>query len=163
MKAMVEYDEEYYRTHDVDYFLTFRGNSLHIASNGSILPNMIDGIKNREVQLSVYGALNKGEFVEREVDVNRKGIIEILKGEGYQEVNDDDIENYAETFVEFAKMGFQSYDTIGSELIQICKPRRERKEGGYTMPQNIPSVPDDYYEIKEEESYGGFSVLSTRQ
>ena len=60
-------------------------------------------------------------------------------------------------------MGFQSYDTIGSELIQICKPRRERKEGGYTMIQNIPSVPDDYYGIKEEENYGGFSVLSTRQ
>ena len=31
------------------------------------------------------------------------------------------------------------------------------------MIQNIPSVPDDYYEIKEEENYGGFSVLSTRQ
>ena len=160
---MVEYDEEYYRTHDIDYFLTFRGDSLHIASNGSILPNMIEGSKNREVKLSIYDALNSGGFVEREVDVNRNAIIEILKEEGYKEVKEDDIENYAESFVEFAKMGFQSYDTIGSELIQICKPRRERKEGGYTMIQNIPSVPDDYYEIKEEENYGGFSVLSTRQ
>lgn len=158
----MEYNDQYYLTHDIDYFLIFRGEPIHVASNGSIPPECIIGEKNREIQKMVYDAQINGGFEERKADVNRNAIIRILENTGHDNVTDNDIDNYAESFESFAKMGFHSYDTIGTDLVKICgSTDTGGVNGNFIMPQSIPSVPDDFFTVDtEKEKYWESSVLS---
>jgi len=46
----MKYRKVYQKTHDIDWFFRYQGNIYHAASNGGILPDLVDSEKNRILQ-----------------------------------------------------------------------------------------------------------------
>ena len=78
---------------------------MHFASNGCMLPNIVDSRINRNIQHKI-AEMNTNE--KNEVVVNVTAIRSLLqKGERY--------EDFIVSFVEFAERGFVSIDTCRTE------------------------------------------------
>jgi len=46
----MRYRRDYQETHDIDWFFRYKGKVYHAASNGGLLPDKVDSLKNRTLQ-----------------------------------------------------------------------------------------------------------------
>ena len=89
----MRYRIDYQETHDIDWFFRYQGKVYHAASNGGILPDVVDSEKNRTVQ-------EKLEDVEGRFPVVYAQNLDTIYGQ------DEDLS----TFAEYASKGFISLD-----------------------------------------------------
>lgn len=123
----MEYTKEYQLSRDIDWFFQFNGIFFHVASNGYVLPRLSETQQNK---------------VPFFVDQENNAIVQIKttkmmndKNNRYNIVvrpNPNNL-NYS-TFIEYARMGFVSLDTIGvNNFIVIARPQK----------YNNIEIPDD--------------------
>lgn len=89
----MRYRIDYQETHDIDWFFRYRGNVYHAASNGGLLPDVIDSKINRTIQESL-------EDVEGTFPVSFAQNVYAFYGQ------DEDLSS----FEEYAAKGFISLD-----------------------------------------------------
>lgn len=102
----MEYSEDYQLSRDIDWFFQYNGVYFHVASNGHLLPTksnndngndtfFVDQNKNAELQCNIEKIIHNSHKEKQKIVVrdNPRGL------------------NYS-TFIEFAKIGFVSLDTI---------------------------------------------------
>lgn len=89
----MRYRKDYQKTHDIDWFFKYKENVYHAASNGGLLPDCVDSMKNRTVQEK----LEKIEGIFKvEIVADKKSI--------YDEGAD------LSSFIEYASKGLISLD-----------------------------------------------------
>lgn len=115
----VHYYSNYAETRDIDCFFKVCDVAYHFASNGQPIPSFITRKTNMAVQDVVYELL---ENTKGEVRINEAVIEELIlkeltevKGADIPSVDDYDgiegmVRDYAESFVEMARLGFVSMD-----------------------------------------------------
>lgn len=91
----MKYRRDYQATHDIDWFFRYKGRVYHAASNGGMLPDVVDSKKNRELQerLEVIEGAFQVEFINR--------------NQNFYNQNED-----LSSFEEYAARGFISLDRI---------------------------------------------------
>jgi hypothetical protein len=108
----MRYKKSYLQTHDLDYFFIKDGKYCHAASAGGDLPASVNNVRIlRNLQRLVHEL--PFLFKESEIIINRQRIIQ-LKG---NKIIDFNITDYIDTFVQFARKGFYSYDRTNLEDI----------------------------------------------
>lgn len=102
----MRYRQDYCETHDIDWFATYRGVPIHVASNGMIVPDFIDSKTNKVIQ----------RYVSRFDEIFQ---VSILAGNQNIESLYEDVEDarnaYLSSFVHMACLGFCSFDSIRDE------------------------------------------------
>lgn len=102
----MRYRQDYCETHDIDWFATYRGVPIHVASNGMIVPDFIDSKTNKVIQ----------RYVSRFDEMFQ---VSILAGsqniESLYEGVEDARNTYLSSFVHMACLGFCSFDSIRDE------------------------------------------------
>jgi hypothetical protein len=103
----MRYRRDYQETHDIDWFFQYQGKVYHAASNGGLLPDLIDSDKNREVQIRLeeivgsFGCVLADDVVERYgqdadlssfTDYAKKGFISLDRTELSEEYSNDYIQ-----------------------------------------------------------------------
>lgn len=113
------YFSNYAESHDIDCFFRIGDKAFHFASNGQPIPDFILRNKNIEIQNAVYERL---EYAQGEADVHKEVVETLIRRELEGLGNTDnfladeryDVESmvneYAESFVEIARLGFISMD-----------------------------------------------------
>jgi hypothetical protein len=102
----MRYRQDYCKTHDIDWFATYQGIPIHVASNGMIVPDFIDSKNNRLIQQYVSGLTKVFDVAELPVNQNFESI--------YSK-KDDVIREYRSSFNDMACIGFCSFDSIQNE------------------------------------------------
>lgn len=118
----MRYRKDYQLANDIDWFAKCKGIPLHFASNGCMLPKIVDSRTNRNIQRQIA---EMGTQEKCEVAINEKEIRDILR-EG------DNYDDYIASFVEFAERGFVSIDTIRTgeqdiRYIVVAYPQDKRR------------------------------------
>lgn len=85
------YDNEYQRTHDIDWFFKCSDVYYHVASNGGAVPEFISKSSNKELQRKIRNFTNDK--------------LKIIYNEAYNHLN-------LESFKFFARLGFISIDRL---------------------------------------------------
>lgn len=106
------YRRDYQVRHDIDWFASYNGVPIHVASNGGTLPNIIKRGFNKQIQR----LLAEEEFRECDVSINDSWINELLIMQ--ENLN---VETYLQSFIEFARKGFVSIDNAIIEGEYIYK------------------------------------------
>lgn len=109
--------ENYMLTHDIDWFFIIKGNLVHLASNGSLLPITIDkqDLKYWQHRVAEHPNIYDTEHIrycEKNLAIIASQNQEnISRGEG-EEFHDIefDRERYIASFAIFAQKGLGSYD-----------------------------------------------------
>lgn len=86
----MRYRRDYQETHDIDWFFRYKGKVYHAASNGGMLPDKVDSLKNRTLQ-------------ERLEEMSGVFEVEMVRNLVHQ---DEDLSS----FMEYAAKGFISLD-----------------------------------------------------
>lgn len=86
----MKYRRDYQETHDIDWFFRYKGRIYHAASNGGLLPDKVDSLKNRTLQEKLEEMLGLFE-------------VEMVQNLARQ---DEDLSS----FREYAEKGFISLD-----------------------------------------------------
>lgn len=145
------YRRDYQERHDIDWFATYRGLPVHVASNGGFLPKQIKKNMNKQLQ-----RLFSLEFLGgREVLVNDAWIRELqrirredaLYGEGVG-LN---VDLYLQSFVDFASKGFISIDNaiIGDvqQYVIVAYPYDQydllKMDRQFIGDLRLPEIPDE--------------------
>lgn len=128
--------------HDIDCFFRIGVDAFHFASNGQPIPDFILRNKNIEIQNAVYERL---EYAQGEVNVHKEVVETLIKSglEGFENAKNvladwrDNInlmvEEYTESFVEMARLGFISMDMDESGRFRvIAEPK-----GNWKVPDDI--------------------------
>ena len=88
----MRYRRDYQETHDIDWFFRYKGKVYHAASNGGMLPDKVDSLKNRMLQekieemQGVYkvemteNSASQGEDMSSFSDYAKKGFISLESG-----------------------------------------------------------------------------------
>lgn len=134
MKVERHYLSNYLDSHDIDCFFKFGTVAFHFASNGQQIPRFITRDRNIKIQNMVWEQhpYEQGEFElfpETIMNLIQNEIVEVL-----QEIRTDNesviqniISNYAESFIEMARLGFVSMDLgLDGKFNIICKPCGQR-------------------------------------
>lgn len=142
------YFSNYAESHDIDCFFRIGDVAYHFASNGQTIPDFILRNKNIEIQNAVYERL---EYAQGEADVHKEVVETLIRRELEGLGNTDnfladeryDVESmvneYAESFVEIARLGFISMDVD--------------EEGRFWViaePNGKEKVPDDILRLLPE-------------
>lgn len=143
---MENYNEAYCRNHDIDYFLSIDGVPYHIASYGSDLPCKIDREDNLALQKKVYAEINgkRFSFEKDGIETKEQSVKRILNDNwgSDQDIRLSDISDYLVTFIEFARLGFISCDTIEERLIVLAVPDDSKSES-FAKSLNLPEIPKE--------------------
>ena len=86
----MKYRRDYQETHDIDWFFRHNGKVYHAASNGGMLPDSVDSLKNRTIQ----------EKLEE-----LKGVYEVQLSNSFNVQGED-----LSSFKDYAAKGFISLD-----------------------------------------------------
>jgi len=156
---MAAYEIDYCVTHDIDYFFCYKGRACHVASNGTIIPEWVDEEQNTIIQRDIYRAMDAGNYEPRDYFINEKVIKNILEKEGYNEITDKDVADYAENFRCFAKMGFDSFDSFDGKLVLICGYKGDNNDGHHYQTSNLPTIEEEIF----SDGYDNRSVLTWRK
>ena len=97
----MRYRIDYQETHDIDWFFRYKGNLYHAASNGGLLPSVIDSERNRTIQ-------------ERLENVIGQYKVELAKNVNDIYEHDADLTS----FIEYASKGFISLDRTEKDEAQ---------------------------------------------
>lgn len=137
----IHYYSNYAESHDIDCFFRIGDKAYHFASNGQPIPDFILRRKNIEIQNAVYERL---EYAQGEVNVHKEVVETLIKRglEGFENAKNvladwrDDInlmvEEYTESFVEMARLGFISMDMDEEGRVRVI-----------AEPKGNSKVPDD--------------------
>lgn len=144
--------KEYMQSKDIDWFFNLNGVSIHVASAGSILPEVInDGETLERIQSEVANLpiTHDGEEIIYN-DRFFQTYLQNLEGE-YQEYQEEirypeyisieeRIERYRDSFREMTKRGFISLDRTNIDdpydltFHWVCRPLRPRLVRGIDIP-----------------------------
>ena len=126
----MKYRRDYQETHDIDWFFRYRGKIYHAASNGGMLPDIVDSRKNRELQ-------------EKLEDI--VGTFEIeYAGGARNRINAEDLSSFAE----YAAKGFISLDRV------------ETAEDNNSNHYQIVAFPKNREQFENEDLIGLMPVLN---
>lgn len=141
----MRYRKDYQLANDIDWFAECRDIPLHFASNGCMLPKIVDSRINRNIQHKIAEMSTQAKF---EVTINKTEIRSLLRKGG----NYDD---YIVSFVEFAERGFVSIDTcrIGEQDIKyivVAYPKNKRHlinalEPSFYEKLKVPTLEDETF------------------
>ena len=130
----MRYRRDYQETHDIDWFFRYKGKVYHAASNGGLLPDKVDSLKNRTLQEKLEEMPGAFE-VEMVQNLTRQ---------------DEDLSS----FREYAKKGFISLDrkeNDGDKLRyeRIAFPVNNQMFSNEDLLKLMPSLNDNEIEIEE--------------
>ena len=91
----MKYIKDYQQTHDIDWFFSYHGVPIHVASNGGHIPDAIDMKNNRALQHLI--ALKEDVSTAVVVD-NNKEVLDLS------------------SFIEYARKGFVSIDRFAGDF-----------------------------------------------
>lgn len=104
---MAQYPESYLLSKDIDWFFKLNNQFIHVASAGGRLPAIInDRDKLREIQYQVFNL--PYIFSAEEIIINDGFINQMLSPQLNK--NPQLYNTYLESFINFARKGFISYD-----------------------------------------------------
>lgn len=124
---MMDYNDKYMLTHDIDWFCVIDGMYVHLASAGGLLPN---GFRNKEkLRMQQYCVANTPFVFEKdEIRYNEDFLNQRFKD------NPKGKESYIVTFREMAQKGFVSMDRTNlTDLFDnhyhlVCYPRKPDRQ-----------------------------------
>lgn len=130
----MRYRRDYQETHDIDWFFRYKGKVYHAASNGGLLPDKVDSLKNRTLQ-------------EKLEEMPGMYEVEMVQNLARQ---DEDLSS----FREYAAKGFISLDrkeNDGEKLSyeRIAFPVNDQVFSNEDLLKLMPSLNDNEIEIDE--------------
>lgn len=130
----MRYRRDYQETHDIDWFFRYKGKVYHAASNGGLLPDKVDSLKNRTLQ-------------EKLEEMPGMYEVEMVQNLARQ---DEDLSS----FREYAEKGFISLDrkeNDGDKLRyeRIAFPVNNQMFSNEDLLKLMPSLNDNEIEIEE--------------
>ena len=130
----MRYRRDYQETHDIDWFFRYKGKVYHAASNGGLLPDKVDSLKNRTLQ----------EKLEE-----MPGVFEVEMVQNLARQDED-----LSSFREYAEKGFISLDrkeNDGDKLRyeRIAFPVNNQMFSNEDLLKLMPSLNDNDIEIEE--------------
>ena len=130
----MRYRRDYQETHDIDWFFRYKGKVYHAASNGGLLPDKVDSLKNRTLQ-------------EKLEEMPGMYEVEMVQNLARQ---DEDLS----AFREYASKGFISLDrkeNDGEKLSyeRIAFPVNDQMFSNEDLLKLMPSLNDNEIEIDE--------------
>lgn len=130
----MRYRRDYQETHDIDWFFRYKGKVYHAASNGGLLPDKVDSLKNRTLQ-------------EKLEEMPGMYEVEMVQNLARQ---DEDLSS----FREYAAKGFISLDrkeNDGGKLSyeRIAFPVNDQMFSNEDLLKLMPSLNDNEIEIDE--------------
>jgi hypothetical protein len=130
----MRYRRDYQETHDIDWFFRYKGKVYHAASNGGLLPDKVDSLKNRTLQ-------------EKLEEMPGMYEVEMVQNLARQ---DEDLSS----FREYAAKGFISLDrkeNDGEKLSyeRIAFPVNDQMFSNEDLLKLMPSLNDNEIEIDE--------------
>ena len=130
----MRYRRDYQETHDIDWFFRYKGKVYHAASNGGLLPDKVDSLKNRMLQ----------EKLEE-----MPGVFEVEMVQNLARQDED-----LSSFREYAEKGFISLDrkeNDGEKLSyeRIASPINNQMFSNEDLLKLMPSLNDNEIEIDE--------------
>lgn len=130
----MRYRRDYQETHDIDWFFRYKGKVYHAASNGGLLPDKVDSLKNRTLQ----------EKLEE-----MPGVFEVEMVQNLARQDED-----LSSFREYAEKGFISLDrkeNDGEKLSyeRIASPINNQMFSNEDLLKLMPSLNDNEIEIDE--------------
>lgn len=130
----MKYRRDYQETHDIDWFFRYKGKIYHAASNGGLLPDKVDSLKNRTLQ----------EKLEE-----MPGLFEVEMVQNLARQDED-----LSSFREYAAKGFISIDrkeVYGEKLSykRIAFPANGEAFGNDELLRLMPLLNDNEIEIEE--------------
>ena len=130
----MRYRRDYQETHDIDWFFRYKGKVYHAASNGGLLPDKVDSLKNRTLQ----------EKLEE-----MPGVFEVEMVQNLARQDED-----LSSFREYAEKGFISLDrkeNDGDKLSyeRIAFPVNNQMFSNEDLLKLMPSLNDNEIEIVE--------------
>lgn len=130
----MRYRRDYQETHDIDWFFRYKGKVYHAASNGGLLPDKVDSLKNRTLQ----------EKLEE-----MPGVFEVEMVQNLVRQDED-----LSSFREYAEKGFISLDrkeNDGDKLSyeRIAFPVNNQMFSNEDLLKLMPSLNDSEIEIEE--------------
>lgn len=130
----MRYRRDYQETHDIDWFFRYKGKVYHAASNGGLLPDKVDSLKNRTLQ----------EKLEE-----MPGVFEVEMVQNLARQDED-----LSSFREYAEKGFISLDrkeNDGDKLSyeRIAFPVNNQMFSNEDLLKLMPSLNDSEIEIEE--------------
>ena len=130
----MRYRRDYQETHDIDWFFRYKGKAYHAASNGGLLPDKVDSLKNRTLQ----------EKLEE-----MPGVFEVEMVQNLARQDED-----FSSFREYAAKGFISLDrkeNDGDKLSyeRIAFPVNNQMFSNEDLIKLMPSLNDSEIEIEE--------------
>ena len=143
----MRYRQDYCKTHDIDWFATYRGVLIHIASNGMMVPDFIDSKKNREIQQYVSDLSEIfAAFVPPQ---NSESFVSLY------DKREDAIEAYQSSFKHMACRGFWSFDSISYDddypryrLDLVAMPHSHFSPDGNErveyLRELLPEIPEEF-------------------
>lgn len=146
----MKYRIDYQLTNDIDWFAEYNGIPLHFASNGHVIPAVIDSKNNRNIQRKIAEWSNI-KRINIDSLINKK-IRNLL-------TSDDNLDDYIASFVSFAKMGFVSLDTLcnnennkNSRYIIVAYPSNRNNTLNMVFPEfydmlQMPKLSDDIFDM----------------
>ena len=154
MKVERHYLSNYLDSYDIDCFFKVGTVAFHFASNGQQIPRFITRDSNIKIQ-NMVRELRPSEqdefelFPETIMNLIQYEIVEVL-----QEIKIDNesvlqtmISNYAESFIEMARLGFVSMDLdLDGKFNIICKPCGQRPPA--EIMAMLPEVDYNFLEDK---------------
>ena len=130
----MRYRRDYQETHDIDWFFRYKGKVYHAASNGGLLPDKVDRLKNRTLQ-------------EKLEEMPGMYEVEMVQNLARQ---DEDLSS----FREYAAKGFISLDrkeNDGEKLSyeRIAFPVNDQMFSNEDLLKLMPPLNDNEIEIEE--------------
>jgi len=124
----MRYRRDYQETHDIDWFFRYKGKVYHAASNGGLLPDKVDSLKNRTLQ----------EKLEE-----MPGVFEVEMVQNLARQDED-----LSSFREYAEKGFISLDrkeNDGEKLSyeRIASPINNQMFSNEDLLKLMPSLNDN--------------------
>lgn len=130
----MRYRRDYQETHDIDWFFRYKGKVYHAASNGGLLPDKVDSLKNRTLQ----------EKLEE-----MPGVFEVEMVQNLARQDED-----LSSFREYAEKGFISLDRKENDeeklsYERIASPINNQMFSNEDLLKLMPSLNDNEIEIDE--------------
>lgn len=118
----MKYDIFYQETHDIDWFLKCNGKFYHIASNGGMIPDVVDRKNNQMIQHMVA------------ISEEKTNDIEMIDDEDYKD----------SSFEEFAHKGFitidRCYGDFDEQNYRIIAYPKDNSEPDNNIKSLIPEA-----------------------
>lgn len=149
------YSESYQRTRDIDWFFRAGDRCIHAASNGGVLPYLVNDIERLRTVQAQVSMLEEVKGIE--VIVNEQYVGERITAaansywqNGYENVTLEQVRGYyLSSFQPMAQKGFYSYDRVpdSNAYMFICGPKNP-----VNVALELPAVDAQIIFMEEDKS-----------